>query len=44
MFCNTKRQVTVPQEFHFATDERIPPPANVADLLFDKVLSYCHVS
>lgn len=39
MFCNTKRQVTVPQEFHFATDERILPPANVADeLLFGKVL------
>ncbi|XP_049402510.1 protein TPX2-like isoform X3 [Solanum stenotomum] len=37
MFCNTKRQVTVPQEFHFATDERIPPPANVADMLFDKL-------
>ncbi|XP_070038170.1 protein TPX2-like isoform X2 [Nicotiana tomentosiformis] len=36
MFCNTKRQVTVPQEFHFATDERIPPPANVADI-FDKL-------
>ncbi|XP_033517416.1 protein TPX2-like isoform X2 [Nicotiana tomentosiformis] len=37
MFCNTKKQVTVPQEFHFATDERIPPPpANVADL-FDKL-------
>ncbi|PHT37422.1 Protein TPX2 [Capsicum baccatum] len=37
MFCNTKRQVTVPQEFHFATDERILPPANVADeLLFGK--------
>ncbi|MCD7466857.1 hypothetical protein HAX54_003900 [Datura stramonium] len=25
MFCNTKKQVTVPEEFHFATDERIPP-------------------
>ncbi|KAK4344651.1 hypothetical protein RND71_034827 [Anisodus tanguticus] len=37
MFCNTKRQVTVPREFHFATNERIPPPANVADLLFDKL-------
>ncbi|KAK4723575.1 hypothetical protein R3W88_026354 [Solanum pinnatisectum] len=37
MFCNTKRQATVPQEFHFATDERIPPPANVADMLFDKL-------
>ncbi|PHU06445.1 Protein TPX2 [Capsicum chinense] len=31
MFRSTKRQVTVPQEFHFATDERILPPANVAD-------------
>ncbi|XP_057505719.1 protein TPX2-like [Actinidia eriantha] len=39
IFCNTKRHITVPQEFHFATDERIPPPANVADL-FDK-LSLC---
>ncbi|PHT76675.1 Protein TPX2 [Capsicum annuum] len=36
MFCNTKKQVTVPEEFHFATDERIPPPANVTDL-FDKL-------
>ncbi|MCD9560224.1 hypothetical protein HAX54_018723 [Datura stramonium] len=35
-FCNTKRQVTVPQEFHFATDERIPPQANFDDL-FDKL-------
>ncbi|KAJ8556147.1 hypothetical protein K7X08_022905 [Anisodus acutangulus] len=35
MFCNTKRQVTVPQEFHFATNERTP--ANVAELLFDKL-------
>ncbi|XP_019172271.1 PREDICTED: protein TPX2 isoform X2 [Ipomoea nil] len=38
IFCNTKKQVTVPQEFHFATDERIPPPppTNVADI-FDKL-------
>uniref|UniRef100_A0A5B7AV34 Protein TPX2 n=1 Tax=Davidia involucrata TaxID=16924 RepID=A0A5B7AV34_DAVIN len=37
IFCNTKRQhITVPQEFHFATDERIPPPVTVADL-FDKL-------
>ncbi|KAL7000424.1 Protein tpx2 [Sarracenia purpurea var. burkii] len=36
IFCNTKRQVTVPQEFHFATDERIPPSVTVADL-FDKL-------
>ncbi|KAJ0983007.1 hypothetical protein J5N97_011262 [Dioscorea zingiberensis] len=36
--CNQKRQVTTPQEFHFATDERIGPPttATVADL-FDKL-------
>ncbi|XP_024991270.1 protein TPX2 [Cynara cardunculus var. scolymus] len=40
LFCNKKRQVTIPQEFHFAIDERIPlPTANVADL-FDK-LSLC---
>lgn len=36
MFCNTKKQVTVPQEFHFAVDERIPPPSAVVDL-FDKL-------
>ncbi|KAJ4850730.1 hypothetical protein Tsubulata_042082 [Turnera subulata] len=36
MFCNAKKQITIPQEFHFATDERIPPPAAVADL-FDKL-------
>ncbi|KAF5756076.1 putative TPX2 central domain-containing protein [Helianthus annuus] len=40
LFCNKKRQVTIPEEFHFAIDERIPPPtANVADM-FDK-LSLC---
>ena len=49
LFSNTKKQVTIPQEFHFAVDERIPPPLpNVADL-FDKVnfflplLSYSNV-
>ncbi|KAA3467986.1 protein TPX2 isoform X1 [Gossypium australe] len=36
IFCNTKKQVTIPQEFHFATHERIPPPAAVFDL-FDKM-------
>ncbi|GAB2242512.1 hypothetical protein Droror1_Dr00019287 [Drosera rotundifolia] len=38
VFCNTKKQVTVPQEFHFAIDERIPPPApaKIAEL-FDKL-------
>ncbi|OMO62772.1 TPX2 protein family [Corchorus capsularis] len=36
IFCNAKKQVTVPQEFHFATNERIPPPAVVFDL-FDKL-------
>lgn len=36
MFCNLKKQVTVPQEFHFAIDKRIPQPAAVVDLL-DKV-------
>lgn len=35
-----KKQVTIPQEFHFAIDKRIPPPpppAAVVDL-FDKVV------
>ncbi|KAH7533384.1 hypothetical protein FEM48_Zijuj04G0125100 [Ziziphus jujuba var. spinosa] len=36
IFCNAKKQVTIPQEFHFATNERIPPPAVVVDL-FDKL-------
>ncbi|GAB4824926.1 hypothetical protein Ancab_007798 [Ancistrocladus abbreviatus] len=38
LFCNIKKQVTIPQEFHFAVDERIPPPtpANVTNL-FDKL-------
>ncbi|CAN0896799.1 Protein TPX2 [Linum grandiflorum] len=36
IFCNTKKQVTIPQEFHFAIDERIPPPTAVADM-FDKL-------
>ncbi|CAI0548700.1 unnamed protein product [Linum tenue] len=35
IFCNTKKQVTVPKEFHFAIDERIPPPTVFADM-FDK--------
>ncbi|EOX99471.1 Targeting protein for XKLP2, putative isoform 3 [Theobroma cacao] len=35
IFCNAKKQVTIPQEFHFATNERIPPPA-VTDL-FEKL-------
>ncbi|KAM7503421.1 hypothetical protein LguiB_002325 [Lonicera macranthoides] len=39
IFCNTKRQITVPQEFHFATDERIPHPTTVADM-FDKLSLY----
>ncbi|KAE8669712.1 Protein TPX2 [Hibiscus syriacus] len=35
IFFNAKKQVTIPQEFHFATHERIPPPPPVAvfDLL-----------
>ncbi|KAL9297734.1 hypothetical protein ACSQ67_023630 [Phaseolus vulgaris] len=33
IFCNTKKHVTEPQEFHFATDKRIPPPdSSMADL------------
>ena len=37
VFCLTKKHVSEPQEFHFATDERIPPPAAMADL-FGKVV------
>ncbi|KAK9004607.1 hypothetical protein V6N11_042070 [Hibiscus sabdariffa] len=36
IFCNAKKQVTIPQEFHFATHERIPLPVAVVDL-FDKL-------
>ncbi|KAJ8749395.1 hypothetical protein K2173_018887 [Erythroxylum novogranatense] len=36
IFYNAKKHVTIPQEFHFATDDRIPPAASVADL-FDKL-------
>ncbi|KAK9131846.1 hypothetical protein Scep_011374 [Stephania cephalantha] len=36
VFCNSKRQITIPHEFHFATDERIPPTRDVADL-FDRL-------
>ncbi|PRQ49945.1 putative TPX2 central domain-containing protein [Rosa chinensis] len=39
MFCNAKKQVTKPQEFHFATNERIPPPPPPSAIhdLFDKL-------
>ncbi|KAI4333942.1 hypothetical protein L6164_018690 [Bauhinia variegata] len=36
IFCHTKKHVTQPQEFHFATNDRIPPTASVEDL-FDKL-------
>ncbi|XP_056843699.1 protein TPX2-like isoform X1 [Raphanus sativus] len=36
VFCNTKDHVTIPQEFHFLTDERISQPKSVIDL-FDKL-------
>ncbi|WJX50936.1 hypothetical protein P8452_37179 [Trifolium repens] len=36
IFCHMKKHVTEPQEFHFATNERFPPPTSVADL-FDKL-------
>ncbi|CAH8336790.1 unnamed protein product [Eruca vesicaria subsp. sativa] len=37
IFCNTKKHITIPQEFHFATDERISKPNSVFDA-FDKVI------
>ncbi|VVA89863.1 unnamed protein product [Arabis nemorensis] len=36
IFCNTKKHITIPQEFHFATDERISRPNSVLDI-FDKL-------
>ncbi|KAM7276943.1 hypothetical protein ACFE04_018809 [Oxalis oulophora] len=36
IFVNLKKSVTQPQEFHFATDERIPLQTSVADM-FDKL-------
>ncbi|CAN8311148.1 unnamed protein product [Cochlearia groenlandica] len=36
IFCNTKKHITIPQEFHFATDERISRPNFVLDE-FDKL-------
>ncbi|XP_010522597.1 PREDICTED: protein TPX2 [Tarenaya hassleriana] len=36
IFCNTKKHITIPQEFHFATDERISRANSVVDL-FDKL-------
>ncbi|CAI9275425.1 unnamed protein product [Lactuca saligna] len=38
LLCNKKRQVTIPQEFHFAIDKRIPPRRTANDVdLFNKV-------
>ncbi|CAM8982856.1 unnamed protein product [Rhodiola kirilowii] len=36
IFCTSKKQVTIPEEFHFATDERIAPANLVVDM-FDKL-------
>ncbi|GER43174.1 targeting protein for XKLP2, partial [Striga asiatica] len=33
MFSHMKKQVTVPEEFHFAIDKRIPPPTSVVELI-----------
>ncbi|KAG7011981.1 Protein TPX2, partial [Cucurbita argyrosperma subsp. argyrosperma] len=40
VLCNLKKHVTKPQEFHFATNERIPPPPTVVADLFDKVAAF----
>ncbi|KAL8538114.1 hypothetical protein ACS0TY_000172 [Phlomoides rotata] len=41
IFSNMKKPVTVPQEFNFAVDKRIPPPTAVV-VLFDNVLLLEH--
>ncbi|XP_057731817.1 protein TPX2-like isoform X4 [Arachis stenosperma] len=40
---HAKKQVTVPQEFHFATNDRIPPPAmaDLSDLFYFRSESTC---
>lgn len=40
IFCNMKKQVTIPQEFHFEIDKRIPPPSTAVVDLFDKVIEH----
>lgn len=37
IFWHTKREVTVPKEFRFATDDRIPPPPVTVSDLFEKL-------
>ncbi|KAM1717965.1 hypothetical protein ACFX11_025736 [Malus domestica] len=37
VFCNAKKHVTKPREFHFATNERIPPQSSSIVDLFDKL-------
>ncbi|CAN6572928.1 unnamed protein product [Malus baccata var. baccata] len=37
VFCNAKKHVTKPQEFHFATNERIPPQSSSVVDLLDKL-------
>lgn len=36
LFSNAKHQITTPQEFHFATNDRFGSSASMAEL-FDKV-------
>ncbi|KAJ6295160.1 hypothetical protein OIU76_023126 [Salix suchowensis] len=37
IFCHVKKQVTIPQEFHFATNERIPPASSSVVDMFEKL-------
>ncbi|KAK8952736.1 Protein TPX2 [Platanthera guangdongensis] len=37
LFCQSKPQITTPQEFHFATNDRLGPPPSTVVELFDKL-------
>ncbi|XP_071693868.1 protein TPX2-like isoform X2 [Rutidosis leptorrhynchoides] len=41
LFSSQKRRTTVPQEFHFATNERIPPPRTVNNAEFYEKIASC---
>ncbi|RWW05108.1 hypothetical protein GW17_00031636 [Ensete ventricosum] len=43
LFCNPKPQITITEEFHFATNERLGPPAAVVQL-FDKLSLHSETS
>ncbi|WOL15169.1 protein TPX2-like isoform X5 [Canna indica] len=43
LFCNSKPQITIPEEFHFSTNDRLGPPVAVVEQ-FDKLSLYSESS